>query len=246
MVHGMFPLPDVIIVPEQRDPGTRFALPRSEENEVLSGTVLPPEHWVASRRTSFEAVKRLVDIVVAGLVILFILSWLIPLIGLLIKLDSRGPVFFVQRRSGLYGKPFYCIKFRSMIVNPESDTMPASGNDPRITPTGRFLRHYFIDEVPQFINVLTGTMSIVGPRPHMVLENKRYEELIERYPLRYRVKPGITGPGQILETPGVTGLEKMKRRTYWDLWYIRHRNSRIDVRMVFKTVGYLADRRRHS
>lgn len=192
---------------------------------------------------SFDTRKRIVDVVVSLAVILLVLWWLIPLVGLLIRVDSPGPVFFVQERSGFQGRPFGCIKFRSMVVNRESDTKPAQSRDPRITTVGRIIRKYCIDELPQFINVLSGTMSLVGPRPHMIREDRYYVGRVALYSLRYRVKPGITGPGQLWAAGGLEAMEKMRMRARWDDWYIRHRSARLDARMLWLTCRYIVSKK---
>src|SRR5258705_4443522 len=151
-----------------------------------------------------RVLKRIIDIIFATLMIIFILSWLIPILAVLIKLDSKGPVFFLQKRNKRNGKIFLCLKFRSMIVNQDADLVPAAVNDPRITRIGKFLRRNYLDEFPQFLNVLWGDMSVVGPRPHMISENLRYDELVEHYDYRNKVKPGITGLAQVMGYVGLT------------------------------------------
>lgn len=185
----------------------------------------------------YHLMKRVQDIGLSALVVLLLLWWLVPLVALLIKLDSRGPVFFLQKRNGLNGRIFRCVKFRSMEVNGESDIKPAEREDRRITRVGRILRDYYIDELPQFFNVFRGDMAIVGPRPHMVLENELYENQIPDYGVRYTVKPGITGMGQIHDHPVMSRLEKMKNRTYWDVLYVRRRSFGLDWRIMIRTVA---------
>lgn len=181
--------------------------------------------------------KRFFDITVSFIVIctLFPLSYLI--IGTAIKLTSQGPVLFRQQRSGLGDKPFTCLKFRTTVVNEEADTLQAVGNDRRITTIGKFLRETSLDEFPQFINVLRGDMSIVGPRPHMVYHTKTYSTVIPDYMRRLTVKPGITGLAQILgyrgETPEKTDME---RRVRLDLWYIDHRTFKLDLHIFIYTL----------
>ena len=125
---------------------------------------------------SKRIIKRSVDIFLSSIVIIGILSWLIPIMALLINLDSKGPVFFLQKRNKRGGKTFTCIKFRSMIENEDADMLQATADDERITKLGRFLRNHYLDELPQFFNVLVGDMSLIGPRPHMVSDNNKYEE----------------------------------------------------------------------
>jgi putative colanic acid biosynthesis UDP-glucose lipid carrier transferase len=141
--------------------------------------------------------KRMYDIVFSSLVIILVLSWLVPIISLLIWLESKGPIFFIQQRSGKNGKTFNCIKFRSMKVNREANEKQAVKNDTRITRMGNFMRKTNIDELPQFFNVWMGDMSIVGPRPHMLKHTDDYSKLIRQYMIRHFLKPGITGWAQI-------------------------------------------------
>jgi lipopolysaccharide/colanic/teichoic acid biosynthesis glycosyltransferase len=182
--------------------------------------------------------KRLVDIIVSLLVLVLVFSWLLPIIALFIKMDSKGPVFFLQKRSGRAGRLFTCIKFRSMIVNSDADLMPAIKNDKRITRLGKFLRNSYFDELPQFFNVLMGDMSIIGPRPHMISDDIRYKDEIDLYPFRQKVKPGITGLSQVL---GLTGpaneLQKMKERVQLDIFYIRQWSVALDTKIIIRTIG---------
>ncbi|HVT84727.1 MAG TPA: sugar transferase, partial [Chitinophagaceae bacterium] len=186
--------------------------------------------------SSARLVKRIIDIIISFLVILFLLSWLLPVISLLIKLTSKGPIFFLQKRSGRYNKLFTCIKFRSMVVNPQADLKAATENDERITRVGKFLRKYHLDELPQFFNVLSGDMSVIGPRPHMISDDLRYEEQIRHYDFRRRIKPGITGLAQVLGYSGLADdIQKMKNRVQLDFFYIRHWSLRLDALIMFRT-----------
>lgn len=181
--------------------------------------------------------KRIFDVVVSFLVIAFILSWLVPLMGLLIWLESRGPVFFGQERTGKDNKNFRCLKFRSMHVNRNSDTAQATKNDPRITIMGRFLRRTNLDEFPQFLNVFRGHMSIVGPRPHMLKHTDEYSQLIRQYMVRQFLKPGITGWAQVNGLRGETkDISQMQRRVEHDLWYLENWSLLFDLRIIFLTV----------
>ena len=180
--------------------------------------------------------KRSFDIIISILVLILFLPWIIPVFALLIKLDSRGPVFFFQKRNKKNGKTFTCIKFRTMIVNAEADSIPASNYDKRITRIGRFLRQHYLDELPQFFNVLLDDMSIVGPRPHMLSDNELYSELIDHYPLRHKVKPGITGLAQVMGYTGSSNdILKMKHRVYLDIFYVRHWSLRLDIKILWHT-----------
>ena len=180
--------------------------------------------------------KRSFDVTISLIVIIFILSWLIPLFCLLIKLTSKGPVFFIQERTGKDGQKFKMYKFRSMYVNDESDTKAAEHNDPRITPIGKFMRLTHIDEFPQFIHALTGKMSIVGPRPHMTLHTEEYSQQIPHFMVRHAVKPGITGLAQVNGFRGaIKSLDDMKGRVENDIWYIENWSLWIDLKVVFRT-----------
>lgn len=181
--------------------------------------------------------KRFYDVAVSSLVIIFILSWLIPLVGLLIWLESRGPIFFVQKRTGKDNKSFGCIKFRSMKVNKESHTVQASRNDPRITKIGSFIRRTSIDEFPQFLNVLMGHMSIVGPRPHMLKHTNDYSAMINKYMVRQFMKPGITGWAQVNGLRGETRtVWDMEKRVEYDIWYMENWGLWLDTRIIFLTL----------
>jgi putative colanic acid biosynthesis UDP-glucose lipid carrier transferase len=191
--------------------------------------------FVASRRR-YLFIKRSFDIVFSVIVILAILSWLIPLVSLAILVDSRGPVFFRQKRVGKGGKLFYCIKFRTMRKNAEADERPASKNDERITRLGRFLRLANIDELPQFFNVLLGEMSVIGPRPHMITDCIRFSFVISSYSLRNLVRPGITGWAQVNGYHGPTAdYDSIIQRFYWDAMYINKVNAALDGKIMVKT-----------
>ena len=186
-----------------------------------------------------RVVKRFFDLVVSALVM--IPFWLIvyPIVAIVTKLTSPGPVFFRQKRNGLNGEEFYCIKFRSMKVNKEADTLQATKDDPRKTRWGDFLRKSSIDELPQFINVLRGEMSVVGPRPHMVKHTREYSELIDKYMVRHWVKPGITGWAQVNGARGETReLWQMEDRIQKDLWYIENWTLWLDLRIIWLTVWH--------
>jgi putative colanic acid biosynthesis UDP-glucose lipid carrier transferase len=181
--------------------------------------------------------KRAFDIIFSLLVTVFILSWLMPLLGLLIYLQSPGPIFFVQQRSGKNNKPFNCFKFRSMTVNKESDSKQATRNDARVTEIGRFMRKTSLDEFPQFLNVLFGQMSIVGPRPHMLKHTVEYSLLEEQYMIRQFLKPGVTGWAQVNGYRGeITELRHIQKRVENDLWYLERWSLGLDLKIIFLTV----------
>jgi putative colanic acid biosynthesis UDP-glucose lipid carrier transferase len=184
-----------------------------------------------------EEEKRIFDIIFSGLVIVFVLSWLIPLVGILIWIESRGPFFFKQPRTGKDNKIFTCLKFRSMRVNDRSHLQQASRNDNRVTRIGRFLRRTSLDEFPQFINVLKGEMSIVGPRPHMVRHTDEYSKLIGMYMVRQFLKPGITGWAQVNGFRGETqAVHQMQERVEHDLWYLENWSLIFDLKIMYMTV----------
>lgn len=190
---------------------------------------------IARLRNRF--LKRSFDIVFSFLVIVFIMSWLYPLLSFLIKMQSPGPALFNQKRVGYRNKYFICHKFRSMIMNDEADTKQATKNDSRITKIGAFMRKTNLDEMPQFFNVLKGDMSVVGPRPHPVNLDKELGDEMEEYILRHYTKPGITGWAQVNGFRGPTKTEKSKKgRTSHDVWYLRHWSFLLDIKIVFLTV----------
>lgn len=182
--------------------------------------------------------KRIFDIIFSVFVLLFICSWLFPIIAILIKKSSKGSVFFIQKRYGFHEEVFNCIKFRTMIVNEDSASKTTSANDSRITKIGKFLRKTSLDEMPQFINVLKGDMSIVGPRPHMLAVDDYYKPKIGRYSLRSLANPGITGLAQVNGLRGDAGdVEiEMNKRILADAFYIRNWSFTLDIVIILKTI----------
>lgn len=184
-----------------------------------------------------QFVKRFFDIVFSGLFLILVMSWLLPIMFVVIRLDSRGPLFFRQARSGKDNEPFICLKFRTMVVNEDSDTLQASKNDPRVTRVGAFLRKTSIDELPQFLNVFMGDMSVVGPRPHMLKHTEEYSRLIEEFMGRHYVKPGITGLAQCMGYRGETKtLNDMFNRVRLDRHYIENWSFWFDMKIIVLTV----------
>ncbi|KPM30959.1 Glycosyltransferase [Croceitalea dokdonensis DOKDO 023] len=180
--------------------------------------------------------KRVFDFFFALVVFVFLLSWLMPIIGLLIKMDSKGPVYFKQNRPGFQEEGFGCYKFRTMRVN-DSTEKSAIKNDPRVTRVGAFLRRTSIDELPQFVNVLLGTMSVVGPRPHLWRQNEEYNNKIQKYMLRHHVKPGITGLAQAKGYRGeILANEEIVNRTRYDVFYIENWSMLLDMKIIIQTV----------
>jgi putative colanic acid biosynthesis UDP-glucose lipid carrier transferase len=194
-----------------------------------------PLHKIQNR-----VVKRCVDLFIASAATVFLLSWLLPILALLIKIDSRGPVFFVQKRNKKDGRFFYCLKFRTMVVNAQSDTLTATVNDKRITSLGKFLRRSHIDELPQLINVIIGDMSIIGPRPHMHVENVKYNELYTFYNKRHAVKPGMTGLAQSLGYHGpMVKLGELEKKIEYDIFYINNWSLSLDLKILKNTVAII-------
>lgn len=181
--------------------------------------------------------KRTFDLFFSLLFLCTLFPFIYIIVGIAIKVSSPGPVFFKQRRSGENGQEFWCYKFRSMCVNKDCDKQQATKNDPRKTKLGDFLRKTSIDELPQFINVLLGQMSVVGPRPHMLKHTKEYSELIDKYMVRHFIKPGITGWAQVTGFRGETKeLWQMEGRVERDIWYLEHWTFLLDMYIIYKTV----------
>ncbi|KFF28513.1 exopolysaccharide biosynthesis polyprenyl glycosylphosphotransferase [Chryseobacterium vrystaatense] len=199
---------------------------------VLSQAKYPLDYY------SNFLVKRIFDLVFSITILVLLCSWLFPVIAILIKVTSKGPVFFVQKRYGFHEEVFCCLKFRTMVVNDESATKTTEDNDSRITSIGKFLRKTSLDELPQFINVIKGEMSIVGPRPHMLAVDNYYKPKIGRYSLRSMVSPGITGLAQVNGLRGDYGdVEvEMKKRILADTFYVRNWSFVLDLVIVLKTV----------
>jgi undecaprenyl-phosphate galactose phosphotransferase/putative colanic acid biosynthesis UDP-glucose lipid carrier transferase len=185
----------------------------------------------------YRIVKELFDFCFSLFVIVFLFPWLFPILILLIKANSPGPVFFVQERSGRDNQPFPCYKFRTMYVNEAANSLQASQNDARITRVGAFLRRTSMDELPQFFNVFLGNMSVVGPRPHMLSHTEQYSELINNFLVRHYAKPGITGWAQVNGYRGETKeLSDMEGRVEHDIWYIENWSFLLDIKIIFNTV----------
>lgn len=181
--------------------------------------------------------KRVFDILFSLLFLLLMFPWVFIIVTAITKLTMPGPIFFRQRRTGYDGKDFWCYKFRSMKVNSDSDKVQATLDDPRVTKWGSFMRHTNIDELPQFINVLLGDMSIVGPRPHMLAHTEYYSGKIGEYMIRHYVKPGITGWAQTNGERGETKVvDDMARRVEKDIWYIEHWSFWLDIQIILKTI----------
>tara|TARA_B100001758_G_C18402080_1_gene609629 strand:+ start:708 stop:2057 length:1350 start_codon:yes stop_codon:yes gene_type:complete len=182
-------------------------------------------------------IKRCFDVLFSSLVIVLFLSWVIPLLTILIKIDSKGPIFFKQKRNGFNFQEFYCYKFRSMKINKQANILQATKNDFRVTKLGRVLRKFSLDELPQFFNVLIGDMSVVGPRPHMIKENEKYKTSIDKFMVRHYVRPGITGLAQIKGFRGeIETDEDIINRIKQDIFYIENWSFILDVKIILVTI----------
>jgi putative colanic acid biosynthesis UDP-glucose lipid carrier transferase len=207
---------------------------RTLEPSAPDGSRSRQAHGELKRR--YLLTKRGLDLTCSILMIAGILSWLLLVMAVLIKLDSRGPVFFLQKRIGRGGKVFTCFKFRTMVVNPYADEHPCAENDVRITGFGRFLRMTHLDELPQFLNVLLGSMSMVGPRPYMLIDDQRMSDLLPDYSFRNYVKPGITGLSQVKGYHGGDmDFHTLFSRYQWDSFYIRNACTLLDFRIISST-----------
>jgi len=185
-----------------------------------------------------QFIKRVFDIIFSLLVIVFILSWLTPILAILIKLESKGPVFFKQPRNGINFKEFNCYKYRSMLSSGTSHRLHTKKNDKRITKLGRFLRKTSIDELPQFFNVLKGEMSVVGPRPHMTYHTEMFAEKVDKFMVRHFVKPGITGLAQVSGYRGEIQTEKdIINRVKYDIFYLENWSIFLDIKIIFMTLA---------
>ena len=235
-----------IIIKEAENDKVRVSLiPSIVRNEffeydlgyIETQPILSPSKFPLSYYTN-ATIKRTFDISFSLFVLIFIGIWLFPMIAILIKLDSKGSIFFKQKRYGFHDEVFNCIKFRTMVENEESSTKTTSENDIRITKIGKFLRKTSLDEMPQFINVLLGEMSVVGPRPHMLLIDDYYKERIGRYAVRSMVKPGITGLAQVSGLRGDNGDMdiEMRKRILADSFYVKNWSLTLDIVIVLKTI----------
>lgn len=214
-------------------------LPKSLHGHFSAGRIgsIPAlTHIISPLNSSINSLlKRIFDICVALPVVVTFPIWGLPII-IGIKRSSPGPIFFRQKRTGIRGKDFTCLKFRTMRVNKDADKLQATENDPRKTKFGDLLRRTSLDELPQFFNVILGNMSVVGPRPHMLSQTVDYSRLIDKYMVRHAVKPGITGWAQINGFRGETKhLWQMEKRVEYDVWYIQHWNFFLDVKIIFRT-----------
>lgn len=208
-----------------------YSLTRFEDISIVDVNDLPLD-GVMNR-----VVKRTFDVCFSIFVLVFVLSWLYPLLGILIKFESRGPILFRQLRHGKGNTPFVCYKFRTMLVNSTADTKWASKGDPRITKMGAFLRRTSLDELPQFLNVLIGNMSIVGPRPHPIPLNESYQNRVHKFTQRHASKPGITGLAQAMGYRGeIRKFHQMSSRVKLDRFYLQNWSFFLDLKIIVLTV----------
>ena len=181
--------------------------------------------------------KRSFDLISSIIVVLFVFSWLFPILALLVKLNSKGPVFYKQIRSGEDNDPFVCLKFRSM-RHDSGEFIQATKNDPRVTRVGKIMRKSNMDELPQVFNVLLGQMSIIGPRPHPLKLDEQYHQMVEKYLVRHFAKPGISGWAQVNGCRGETKqLEDMQKRVDLDIWYIENWSFLLDLKIIWRTIA---------
>ncbi len=181
--------------------------------------------------------KRAFDVFFSLLVIVLVLSWLIPILGILIKINSRGPVLFKQLRSGKNNKKFTCYKLRTLTVHTEAHMSQVTMNDARVTRFGHFLRKTNLDELPQFINVLIGNMSVAGPRPHMLIHTNKYSKIMDEYMIRHFLKPGITGWAQVNGYRGeIRDDDQLRNRINHDIWYMENWNLWLDMKIICLTI----------
>jgi lipopolysaccharide/colanic/teichoic acid biosynthesis glycosyltransferase len=224
-------------IPEQKKPSAYF-IKDFRENKHTS-TLLQK---LIRRRSPLKKkynrfIKRTIDIVFSLFSIVILFPLLLPLFAIVIKLNSKGPVFFLQKRNKKNGAIFSCIKLRTMLVNDEADIRSTWQDDERITTIGKYLRKYHLDELPQLINVLIGDMSLIGPRPHMISENLLFQKEIKEYSYRNEVKPGITGLSQSLGNFGATDdVQQIEERLLFDLLYIKHWSLKMEIKIVHRTI----------
>ena len=192
-------------------------------------------------KPGLRVLKRSFDILASTLLIVLFFPWLLPILALLIRLDSKGPVFFLQIRHKREGKKFTCIKFRTMLENAYADSLPASHLDNRITKVGAMLRRYHWDELPQLFNVWWGDMSLIGPRPFMTNDHQSFRILVPGYDYRHDVKPGITGLAQSLGFAGpMSDVQTLKDRISLDHYYIRHWSVTMELRIILRTLKVIS------
>ncbi len=218
--------------------------PNTEISDIREMFVDMNQRYMVYEPSSYYyTIKRMMDIGFSLIFIVAVMSWVLPIVALLIKLTSKGPIFFIQKRTGFKGIAFDCFKFRTMYVNDEADTKQAITGDKRITPIGKFLRVTHLDETPQFFNVLLGDMSVIGPRPHMLYHTRYYSQRIPYYNLRHEVQPGMTGMAQIKGYVGEISIEReLRKRIQWDIYYMKNQSILLDIRILFSTAGCVLEK----
>lgn len=217
-------------------PNTNLEMKQSLEINYLDSFPILTYKKYPLDLTFNQITKRIFDLIFTGIIFVLLLSWLLPVLALMVYFTQGKPILFKQKRNGLNGREFDCLKFRTMRDDVDNNKKPTERDDPRVTKLGRILRKTSLDELPQFINVLKGEMSIVGPRPHMVSENESYGEIIKRYSLRHYVKPGITGLAQVKGYRGAVDSEKdMEMRIKTDIYYVRNWSFLLDLFIIYKT-----------
>jgi putative colanic acid biosynthesis UDP-glucose lipid carrier transferase len=211
--------------------------PPTEKSDIREMFIDMNQRYLVYEPSSYYyTVKRFMDVSFSLIFVLTVMSWLMPLIAILIKITSHGPVLFVQKRTGFKGIEFKCFKFRTMYVNNDADIKQASYDDKRITPIGKFLRLTHLDETPQFFNVLLGDMSIIGPRPHMLYHTRYYAQRIPYYNLRHEVQPGMTGMAQIKGYVGEINIDReLRKRIQWDVYYMKNQSISLDFKILLGT-----------
>lgn len=226
----------ISIVPKMNQPEFySYELSYAELVPILTTAKFPLDYYTN------DIIKRTFDILFSVIILAGICSWLFPIIALLIKLDSKGSIFFKQKRHGYHEDVFTCLKFRTMVENEHSTKKTTAENDYRITKIGKLLRISSLDELPQFINVLVGNMSVVGPRPHMILVDNYYKPKIGKYAIRSLVKPGITGLAQVNGLRGDKGDMnlQMRKRIIADSYYVKNWSFSLDMVIILKTIALL-------
>ena len=199
---------------------------------VIEVNQLPLDLWYN------KILKRLFDVIFSLFILVFFISWMYIIFGIIIKIQSRGPILFKQKRHGMGGKVFYCFKFRSMVLNNQEDTKFADNKDSRLTKFGKFLRISALDEMPQFINVLIGNMSVVGPRPHPITLNDQFFDKVNKFGKRHQFKPGITGLAQTRGFRGkIYGFYDMSSRVKLDRYYFKNWSMFLDFKICFNTIS---------
>ena len=230
--------PLLLRLPQARPARRPASAPQSEIAEIREMfREISQRYMVYQPPAYYAALKRATDLALA-LTATMCVSPLLLIIAILVKLSSRGPVLFIQKRTGYKGAEFSCFKFRTMYLNDEAHVRQATANDKRITPIGTFLRITHLDELAQLFNVIRGDMSIVGPRPHMLYHTRYYAQKIPFYNLRHEAKPGMTGMAQIKGYIGeITDHRELYKRIQWDVYYLKNRSVALDVHIFFATIG---------